>query len=1547
MVLAIIGVILISSVRAQDASTPLGTPVRTDDGLVFPAAVVTGRAYGADPSGRADSSPAVQAAINAVGKSEGGVVFMPAGVYRMMSPVQVAAKVTLMGEWRRPEPGKPFAGTLLLAYPGRDEPDGKPFLETAPHCQGQVMNLAVYYPEQRMDDIRPYPWTIRGSVSHIRNITLFNSFRGIDMDPMSGSEVSGIYGCVLDQGIRLRHAGELCWCTKVHFSPRYWTDMKLPGAIAVPDHDTAANTALTDHVRRHLTGLQIGRVDGLSVYGVDCTEARKTVWIHVGADERVGPSRDSRNYGFGGILAKVCGERVASGWDAWYFGSHYADLDAVPEARGKSYEFASTPAPAKLDPDSVYNAREARFGAIGDGEADDSDALAKALAAAGEAGGGTVFLPPGTYRLTRPLTVPRGVEMRGSMASAQIRCWFQTCALLIDHGQASGDPDATPAALTLNAGAGLRGLLITYPDLLDEMKQLNEGTLDTVDPRPWCIRGNGPGVYVVDVTFRAVSHAIDLAAHRCDRHLVRGVWGTVVHRGVRVGGGSRDGCLERIAFDIGPSGVEAEPAVNQYLQDHAEPFLFGDCDGERTFGLATFHPRVQVRLVDENGNGCRNAEFWSSIFDVARDAGIDVEHAGEVDFLGLFLTGKGGGKLNWIEMSDQARGPVRVYAPLIQQPFQNHALPFADGRVRLFGEASLCQAGGVTAEAGANEPGTGPGQVLDRDPATGWQAPAGATLTVDLGRPCTLRRWRVDLAGLAADREQNAAGGHIRAGLNRNAMQTVATFTGNTFAWLDRPFDPAPVFARYVELLITEGSQPGGDGKIRVQGFDLYGKPCPGKPAGIRAGVASHGGVPMAVLDGSAHNGMLRASFNATEETKLFAEAGVDLFSFVNTASQGFWERAAWKAPGSFDFSHFDSEVRQFLAKAPDARLLPRLELSAPAWWREAYLDDLVQVCAPDGKTEPLLLPRGDNHVLKQNPNIVPRTVPSWASRRWREDTAEAIRRLIAHAQQSDYAERIAGWHICSGESHEWFFWDNVIDVSPANLAAYRQWLRDKYGHDKVLQNAWGNPEASFADALPPTEAERARNPNGGSLRDPAAERRVLDFLDYTHDMTASAVEVLCRAAREATAGTKLVGAFYGYTFGLRGEPRQQCAGHHALERILHSPNIDFLASPHLYWHYRRLGSGTPSIMAPLDSVRLHGKLWYSETDIPTSLTGTDPDTFQSDPAKIAEDVLQQRRQCSWVLARGLGHWWFDVGGIRYDHPDIRAVIKQAVGAAEFAKTLDRSPVDEVAFVVDEGSVKYLNVGDPLGEDLLTGQLPALCRMGAPAGHYALHDLARIMDRKLFLFGGVLAPSREARRAIEALKGNGRVLVFTYAPGLYRDGEWDERGMEALTGIPIERAKPPERFEAVLKSSLKEFSELNGIRFGAARKVDPVFLPVEGDGLEVLARLDDGRSVVVMKRFQDWTAVFSAVPMLPDTLLNRLAKLAGVHLYTEPGVALWASRDALAISVDDARTVKLRLPAECRVTEVWTSRQFGQTREIELAVPKHDSRLFYFGEGSR
>lgn len=71
----------------------------------------------------------------------------------------------------------------------------------------------------------------------------------------------------------------------------------------------------------------------------------------------------------------------------------------------------------------VYNVLD--YGAKGNGKADDTKKIQKAINAAQSAGGGTVYLPPGTYKTTATLVVSKSrVNIQGDGASSNIACSF-------------------------------------------------------------------------------------------------------------------------------------------------------------------------------------------------------------------------------------------------------------------------------------------------------------------------------------------------------------------------------------------------------------------------------------------------------------------------------------------------------------------------------------------------------------------------------------------------------------------------------------------------------------------------------------------------------------------------------------------------------------------------------------------------------------------------------------------------------------------------------------------------------------------------------------------------------------------------------------------------------------------------------------------------------------------------------------------------------------------------------------------------------------------
>ena len=72
-------------------------------------------------------------------------------------------------------------------------------------------------------------------------------------------------------------------------------------------------------------------------------------------------------------------------------------------------------------PDKIFNVKE--FGAKGDGVANDTTAIRDALAAAGKNGGGIVFLPWGTYRLTNYIVIPERTVFRGEGRDLTVLQW--------------------------------------------------------------------------------------------------------------------------------------------------------------------------------------------------------------------------------------------------------------------------------------------------------------------------------------------------------------------------------------------------------------------------------------------------------------------------------------------------------------------------------------------------------------------------------------------------------------------------------------------------------------------------------------------------------------------------------------------------------------------------------------------------------------------------------------------------------------------------------------------------------------------------------------------------------------------------------------------------------------------------------------------------------------------------------------------------------------------------------------------------------------------
>jgi F5/8 type C domain/Pectate lyase superfamily protein len=225
------------------------------------------------------------------------------------------------------------------------------------------------------------------------------------------------------------------------------------------------------------------------------------------------------------------------------------------------------------------------YGAKGDSTTDDTDAVKKAIAAVATSGG-TVFFPPGEYRITSALTVPTGVELRGVSEGPHSS---QTRGSILDVAADEGN-ESGPPFLTVSAHAGVRGLTFNYPDL----------DTTNVVPYPWMIRGAGQGVWLINLTCTVAYRMVDLATIKCDDHFVDYVAGHALREAFRIGGGSNGGrllnCQLNPSYYSFTSNYPNSPskksrdhadrysdATEHYAKDHADAYVIGDCTNEIVF----------------------------------------------------------------------------------------------------------------------------------------------------------------------------------------------------------------------------------------------------------------------------------------------------------------------------------------------------------------------------------------------------------------------------------------------------------------------------------------------------------------------------------------------------------------------------------------------------------------------------------------------------------------------------------------------------------------------------------------------------------------------------------------------------------------------------------------------------------------------------------------------------------------------------------------------------------------------------------------------------
>jgi hypothetical protein len=394
---------------------------------------------------------------------------------------------------------------------------------------------------------------------------------------------------------------------------------------------------------------------------------------------------------------------------------------------------------------------------------------------------------------------------------------------------------------------------------------------------------------------------------------------------------------------------------------------------------------------------------------------------------------------------------------------------------------------------------------------------------------------------------------------------------------------------------------------------------------------------------------------------------------------------------------------------------------------------------------------------------------------------------LVEHLEEK-FGPHMAGYHPCGQNTGEWFYqntWESPLSgYSKADLLAWRDWLRARYGDDAGLRAAWRDPAAKIEEVEVPTPEMRMAAP-AGTLHDPVAERRVIDFNVFQQDAMANCVCQLARAVRQATKGRKLSLFFYGYLFEFSGVMNGPAtSGHYDLRRVLDCPDIDVLCAPTSYID-RGLGGSAPTMTAA-ESVALAGKMWLTEDDTRTHLshaTECGPvDTLE----KTKNILLRNTGQCAM---RNFATWWMDLMGEGwFNDPQIWVEMSRLKAIDEQMLNNPTPFRPEIAAVVDEHTIVRAAAGSQAALVPCVGNARiALGRMGSPYGQYLQdHVAAAQVPAKMYVFLSSWCLSPGQRKQLLAATGNS-LNVWCYAPGYQNENGMSLDAMRELTGFEVKQ----------------------------------------------------------------------------------------------------------------------------------------------------------------
>lgn len=722
-----------------------------------------------------------------------------------------------------------------------------------------------------------------------------------------------------------------------------------------------------------------------------------------------------------------------------------------------------------------------------------------------------------------------------------------------------------------------------------------------------------------------------------------------------------------------------------------------------------------------------------------------------------------------------------------------------------------------------------------------------------------------------------------------------------------------------VKSWMTEGQ---GNYDIKIQD-----RKVPGDPITVKLAQTANGPVPL--LNGKPYyfNVLTVHNYsNGYDGVATGMEGRNSPFNVIAIRLGGSGDTNWWVGPDEYDFTSVDRNLSLMLERYPDSNLALYVWCHPNNWYTKKYPERISL--------------QEDGGIYQYYVSPV-----SFSNAEVRKDAQKAIYALVKHIEKY-FGSRTVLYNLMGGISCEWQGWsshsDNFSDYSPNGIQDFMNYAA-----------ALNIP----VNGMPSGEARK--HTDTGVFRNPVTDKDAILYDKFYSESIANCINDIAAAAKQACNNTKLVGTYYGYLmeyanlgYGVNG------GGHNAMYILLNSPFMDFFLSPQSYG-IRSFGAPNGE-MKPYGAIRAAGKLSMLEDDTRTHLTEK-TDFEQTLNLPLTLNILKRNIGMSLSRNTPLNHLPL-VGGNELADPNIRALFGRTLKVGQYLMEHGHNPDAEIAAVIDEEAIRYLaynrtkvaEVPDesrylynhdgslrehsryvhPIYGEQLYYQRINLAQIGAPVDTILLPDVIKNPAKyKLVIFLNAYKDKPMLRKAMELLRQNNVKVIVMHGAGFIDEKGFSVETLSTCVGMKMAMAEP-----GGLRLRVKD-----GNITGNTYDVNPRFKVVDKDARVLGNYVDSGDAAVATKG----NMIFYGGALLDSSFARKIASASGVHIFTDSGDNLYASKDIISIHANKMghKVIHLKEPGD--VIDIYTGQIMPRNGDtIEFDMQAFETRVFLIGNAN-